>query len=204
MPTLHNMQVSGNCYKVRLAARQLGIRIALKEYPFGSGKTRTPEFLVKNPNGRVPLLELDDGRYLAESGAILFYLAEGSPLLSGDRFPRAQALQWMFFEQYEHEPYVAVARRWLKFETKQALAPKQHLVPEWHAKGNAALGVMETHLAKHDWFAGGQYSIADIALYGYTHVAEDGGFDLVRYPAIVSWLKRVAAQPNYISLEETW
>lgn len=150
------------------------------------------------------MLELEDGQYLPESGAILFYLAEGSRLLPSDKLGRAQALQWMFFEQYEHEPYVAVARRWLKFEPKQALAAKQHLVPEWHAKGNAALGVMENHLAKHDWFAGGQYSIADIALYGYTHVAEDGGFDLARYPAISSWLKRVAAQPNYITLDESW
>lgn len=203
MLTLHQMQESGNCYKVRLAARQLGIPLRLKEYPFGAGKTRTPEFLAKNPNGRVPMLELEDGRYLPESGAILFYLAEGSRLLPSDKLGRAQALQWMFFEQYEHEPYVAVARRWLKFETKEALVAKQHLVPEWHAKGNAALGVMEHHLAKHDWFAGGQYSIADIALYGYTHAAEDGGFDLARYPAISSWLKRVAAQPNYITLDES-
>lgn len=204
MMTLHQMQESGNCYKVRLAARQLGIPLRLKEYPFGSGTTRTKEFLAKNPDGRVPMLELEDGQYLPESGAILFYLAEGSRLLPSDKLGRAQALQWMFFEQYEHEPYVAVARRWLKFEPKQALAAKQHLVPEWHAKGNAALGVMENHLAKHDWFAGGQYSIADIALYGYTHVAEDGGFDLARYPAISSWLKRVAAQPNYITLDESW
>lgn len=204
MMTLHQMQESGNCYKVRLAARQLGIPLRLKEYPFGSGTTRTKEFLAKNPDGRVPMLELEDGQYLPESGAILFYLAEGSRLLPSDKLGRAQALQWMFFEQYEHEPYVAVARRWLKFEPKQALAAKQHLVPEWHAKGNAALGVMENHLAKHDWFAGGQYSIADIALYGYTHVAEDGGFDLARYPAISSWLKRVAAQPNYITLDERW
>lgn len=204
MLTLHNMQVSGNCYKVRLATRQLAIPLVLKDYPFGAGKTRRPEFLAKNPSGRVPMLELDDGQFLPESGAILFYLAEGSPLLPDDRLARAQALQWMFFEQYEHEPYVAVARRWLKFEPKQALAAKQHLVPEWQGKGNAALGVMESHLAKSDWFAGGQYSIADIALYGYTHAAEDGGFDLARYPAISSWLKRVAAQPNYITLDESW
>ncbi|HEX5279576.1 MAG TPA: glutathione S-transferase family protein [Micropepsaceae bacterium] len=204
MLTLHQMQESGNCYKVRLAARQLGIPLRLKDYPFGAGKTRTAEFLAKNPNGRVPLLELEDGQCLPESGAILFYLAERTALLPGDRLARAQALQWMFFEQYEHEPYIAVARRWLKFETKESLAAKQHLVPEWHAKGNAALGVMESHLAKHDWFAGGQYSIADIALYGYTHAAEDGGFDLARYPAVSSWLKRVAAQPNYISLNESW
>ncbi|HMI97049.1 MAG TPA: glutathione S-transferase N-terminal domain-containing protein, partial [Micropepsaceae bacterium] len=113
MTILHNMQDSGNCYKVRLAARQLGFPLVLKEYKLGGGKTRVPEFLAKNPNGRVPLLELDDGRCLAESDAILFYLAEGTPLMPDDRWGRGQALQWMFFEQYEHEPYIAVARRWL-------------------------------------------------------------------------------------------
>jgi glutathione S-transferase len=204
MLILHNMQVSGNCYKVRLAARQLGIPLSLKEYPFGAGKTRTPEFLAKNPNGRVPLLELESGEFIAESGAILFYLAEGTPLLPADKLARAQTLQWMFFEQYEHEPTIAVARRWLRYETKQALEAKQHLVPEWHAKGNAALKVMETQLSRCDWFAGGQYSIADIALYGYTHAAEEGRFELSDYPAVCAWLKHVAAQPGHITLNESW
>jgi glutathione S-transferase len=200
MPILHNMQISGNCYKVRLAARQLGFSLVLKEYPLGSGKTRQPEFLAKNPNGRVPLLELDDGRCLAESGAILFYLVEGTPLMPADRWGRAQALQWMFFEQYEHEPYVAVARRWLSYEPKEALAAKRHLVPEWHAKGNAALGVMEKHLAKHRWFAGDRYSIADIALFAYTHVAEEGGFPLDEFAKIRAWIERVKSQPGFVSM----
>jgi glutathione S-transferase len=200
---LHNMQVSGNCYKVRLAARQLGIPIALKEYPLAARLTRQPAFLAKNPIGRVPLLELDDGRCLAESGAILFYLADGRDLVPTDAWARAKMLEWMFFEQYEHEPYVAVARRWLAYEPKEALEPKRHLIPEWHAKGNAALGIMQAHLAGHDWFAGTRYCIADIALYAYTHVAGEGGFDLARYPAIGAWLKRVAAQPNYIPLQES-
>jgi glutathione S-transferase len=204
MPILHNMQISGNSYKVRLAARQLGFALVLKEYKLGDGQTRVPEFLAKNPNGRVPLLELDDGRCLAESDAILFYLAEGTPLMPDDRWGRAQALQWMFFEHYEHEPSIAVARRWLGHESKEALAPKLHLVPEWHAKGNAALSVMEKHLAKHRWFAGDRYSIADIALYGYTHSAGEGGFDLSRYAAVSNWLERVAAEPGYISLNESW
>jgi glutathione S-transferase len=204
MPILHNMQDSGNCYKVRLAARQLGFSLVLKEYRLGGGKTRAPEFLAKNPNGRVPLLELDDGRCLAESDAILFYLAEGTPLMPDDRWGRAQALQWMFFEQYEHEPTIAVARRWLSLEPKEALATKLHLVSEWHAKGNAALGVMESHLAKHAWFAGDRYSIADIALYGYTHSAGEGGFDLSRYGAVSKWLERVAGEPGYIPLNESW
>ncbi len=204
MPILHNMQDSGNCYKVRLAARQLGFALVLKEYKLGGGKTRVPEFLAKNPNGRVPLLELDDGRCLAESDAILFYLAEDTPLMPADRWGRAQALQWMFFEQYEHEPYIAVARRWLSLESKEALAPKLHLVAEWHAKGNAALVVMETHLTKHRWFAGDRYSIADIALYGYTHSADEGGFDLSRYAQVSKWLERVAGEPGYIPLNESW
>jgi len=201
---LHNMQVSGNCYKVRLAARQLEIPLLLNEYPFGSGKTRMPEFLAKNPNGRVPLLELENGGFVAESGAILFYLAEGTALMPDGKLARAQALQWMFFEQYDHEPFIAVARRWLHSESKQALAAKQHLIPEWHAKGNAALGVMEKHLSKHDWFAGNQYSIADISLYGYTHAADEGGFELSDYPAVCTWLKRVAAQRGHVALSESW
>ena len=197
------MQISGNCYKVRLAARQLGFPLVLKEYRLGSGKTREAQFLVKNPNGRVPLLELDDGRCLAESGAILFYLAEDTFLMPADTWGRSQALQWMFFEQYEHEPYVAVARRWLRYEPKAALEAKRHLVAEWHAKGNAALGVMETHLTTHRWFAGDRYSIADIALYGYTHSAGEGGFDLSRYEAVSKWLERVTSEPGYISLNES-
>jgi glutathione S-transferase len=201
---LHQMQMSGNCYKVRLAARQTETAIALKDYPEHGGKTREPEFLAKNPNGRVPLLELDDGRCLAESDAILWYLAEGTALAPADRWARAQTLQWMFFEQYSHEPYIAVARFWLAHAPKEAMEQKRALVPEWHAHGNAALGVMETHLERNNWFAGGAYGIADIALYGYTHCAEEGGFELSRYKAVSAWLKRVASQPHHIPLSESW
>jgi glutathione S-transferase len=204
MPILHHMQISGNCYKIRLAARQLGVPLTLVEYPLGSGRTRQPEFLAKNPIGRVPLLELEDGRCLAESGAILCYLAEGSALIPKDSWARAKMMEWMFFEQYEHEPYIAVARRWLAYEPKPALEQKRALIPEWHAKGNAALAIMERHLKEHDWLAGERYSIADIALYGYTHAADEGGFDLSRYPAVSAWLKRVAEEPNYITLRESW
>ena len=204
MPVLHQMQMSGNCYKVRLTATQLGVSLKLKEYPLFAGDTRKPEFLSLNPDGRVPLLELDDGRTLAESGAIIAYLSEGTRLQPGERWARAQMLQWMFFEQYSHEPYIAVARFWLSFAAKEALEKRRHLIPEWHAKGNAALGVMQTHLARRDWFAGGRYSIADIALYGYTHCAADGGFDLAAYPAVVAWLKRVASQPRHVPLQVSW
>jgi glutathione S-transferase len=202
VPILHEQHGSGNCYKIRLAARQLGVPLTLKEYPVGSGLTRKPDYLAKNPIGRVPMVEYEDGRCLAESGAILFHLAEGSALIPKDAWARAKMLEWMFFEQYEHEPYVAVARRWLAHEPKEALEAKRHLIPEWHAKGNAALAVMEKHLAKHDWLAGNAYSIADIALYAYTHVAHEGGFDLTKFPAIAAWLKRVEARPNYIPITE--
>ncbi|MBV9991332.1 MAG: glutathione S-transferase family protein [Alphaproteobacteria bacterium] len=204
MLTLHEMHISGNCYKVRLAARQLGIQLALKDYGLHDGTTRTPGYLSKNPNGRVPMLELGDGRFLPESGAILWYLAEDSALIPDDRWGRAEAHQWMFFEQYSHEPYIAVARFWLAYAPKAELDKKRHLVGEWHEKGNAALAVMETHLAGRDWFAGKSYSIADIALYGYTHCAGEGGFDLTRYPKVGAWLARVATTPGYVPLGETW
>ena len=201
MPVLHQMHMSGNCYKIRLAARQLGVALTLKNYGLHDGTTRKPDFLAKNPNGRVPLLEFENGRTLAESGAILWHLSEDTFLLPADRWARAEALQWMFFEQYSHEHYVAVARFWLAFAPKDELEKKRHLIPEWHAKGNAALGVMQSHLARHDWFAGGRYTIADIALYGYTHCAADGGFDLSAYPAVGAWLKRIAGERNHVPLE---
>jgi glutathione S-transferase len=204
MPVLHQMQMSGNCYKVRLAARQLGIALALKDYGLHDGATRKPNFLARNPNGRVPLLEFDDGRTLPESGAILWYLSEGTRLVPTDRWERAQVLQWMFFEQYSHEPYIAVARFWLSYAPKEELEKRRALVPEWHARGNAALGVMETHLAHRQWFAGARYSIADIALYGYTHCAAEGGFDLGAYPAVRAWLGRVAGEPGHVPLEARW
>ena len=205
MPILHQIQVSGNCYKVRLAARQLGIPLVLKEYASqASGGTRTPEFLKLNPNGKVPVLECDDGRLLPESGAILFHLSEGTRLQPDNAWDRAQMLQWMFFEQYSHEPYVAVSRYWHKFAPPEEFDNKRHLVPEWHAKGNAALAVMESHLVSHDWFAGKDYSIADIALYAYTHCAADGGFTLEDFPAVSAWIARVAAQPKHVPLSAAW
>jgi len=204
MPILHQMQMSGNCYKVRLVARQLGIPITLKDYGLHDGTTRKPEFLKLNPNGRVPLLEYEDGRCLPESGAILFHLSEGTKLQPVNEWDRAQMLQWMFFEQYSHEPYVAVARYWNKFAPPEEFEKKRHLVAEWRAKGTAALDVMENRLKSHDWFAGEEYSIADIALYAYTHCAADGGFDLADFPAVSAWIARVAAQPLHIPLSAVW
>ena len=204
MLTLHNMQMSGNCYKVRLASRQLEIPIRLIDYPLGAARTRTPEFLLKNPNGRVPLLELEDGRCLAESNAIISWLARDSMLIPRDPWARAKMMEWMFFEQYSHEPYIAVARFWLNYAPKQELEKKRHLVSDWHDKGNAALGVMNRQLSQQDWFAGDAYSLADVALYAYTHAAGEGGFELSRYPAVVAWLGRVAAEPRYVPLSENW
>jgi glutathione S-transferase len=191
---------SGNGYKVRLLLRQLGIPFELVERDITKGETRTPEFLAKNPNGRIPLVELDDGRLLWESGAILLYYAEGTRFLPADRFDRAQIAQWMFFEQYSHEPYVAVARAWLHVfgmdeERKRQLPQKQKL-------GNDALSVMERHLATRAFFVAERYTIADIALYAYTHVAEEGGFDLDRYPAVCAWLERVRSQPRHIAITQ--
>jgi glutathione S-transferase len=201
MPILHQMLVSGNCYKVRLCAAQTGVKLTLKTYGLLDGDTRKPEFLKLNPNGRVPLLEYEDGRLLPESGAILFHLSDGTKLQPDTAWERAQMLQWMFFEQYSHEPYIAVARFWLRFAPAAARESKRSLIPEWHAKGRAALAVMETHLATHDWFAGSAYSIADIALYAYTHCAADGGFELSEFPQVTRWLARVAGVPGHITLE---
>ncbi len=162
MPTLYQDSRSGNCHKVVMTAAYLGLPLKTVEIDVVAGLTRTPAFLAKNPNGRVPALELDDGRILPESNAIVWYLAEGSDLIPQDRFARGQMLQWMFFEQYSHEPYIAVARFWLKFAPKDKLREKEHLIPEWHAKGNAALGVMEDRLRRRSWFVGERYSLADI------------------------------------------
>lgn len=200
MPILHQMPLSGNCYKVRLTASQTGARLTLRDYAEFGGETRTPEFLAKNPNGRVPMLEWEDGRVLPESNAIIWHLAEGTRLAPVDGWARAEALSWMFFEQYSHEPYIAVARFWIAHAPKEELEKRRHLVPEWHEKGNAALGVMDKHLERRDWFAGNKYSVADIALYGYTHCAGEGGFDLARFPAVSRWLARVKEQPAHVAL----
>ncbi|MBL8782277.1 MAG: glutathione S-transferase family protein [Alphaproteobacteria bacterium] len=200
MPTLYQDPRSGNCYKAVLTAAHLGLPLTTVDIDVTSGYTRTPAFLAKNPNGRVPTLVLDDGRILPESNAIAWYLAEGSHLIPTDRFARAQMLQWMFFEQYSHEPYIAVARFWMKFVPKEKLREKEHLIPDWHARGNAALGVMEDHLKKSDWFVAGHYSLADIALFAYTHCAEDGGFNLKTYPAVGAWLARVAGTKNFVKM----
>jgi glutathione S-transferase len=198
--TLYSMQNSGNCYKPRLLMHQLGIPFRVVETDTRVGATRTAEFIALNPNARVPLLILPDGRKLSESNAMLLYLAEGTKYLPADRYERALVNQWLFFEQYDHEPQVAVARSWLHVfpERRARVTPEQ--IAGWQDKGNKALAVMEKRLGGDDWLAGSAYSIADIALYAYTHVAEDGGYDLGRYPGVSAWIKRVAAQPGYVGL----
>ena len=189
---------SGNGYKIRLLLAQLGRPYEWTNLDLDAGASRTPEFLKRNPNGRIPTLQLDDGTHLAESDAILFYLAEGTAFLPEDRLGRAQVLQWMFFEQYSHEPFVATPRFIVKH------LPAGHAryaeLPERLARGRAALAVMETHLATRKFFVAERYTIADIALYAYTHVAHEGGHDLSPYANVRAWLARVAAQPRYVEL----
>jgi glutathione S-transferase len=202
MIRLHDNLSSGNGYKVRLLLAQLGIPFERVEYDIDEGQTRTPEFLEKvNSNGRVPVLETEDGEFLPESNAILFYLAEGTPYLPHERFGRARVLRWMFFEQYSHEPNIATPRFWITHhvemtdERRTALETKRKL-------GYDALEVMEGQLRSSEFFVGDRYSIADIALYAYTLVADEGGFDLGRFPSINAWLERVAAQPGHVPV--TW
>ena len=199
MLRLYDFLESGNGYKVRLLLNQLEIPFERIELDITKGATRTPEFLAKNPNGRIPLLELPDGTCLAESNAIQWYLAEGTPLLPEDPVDRARVLQWMFFEQYSHEPYIAVVRFWLH----QGLeAEKSREIEERRPRGYEALAVMESQLAANDFFVAGRYTIADIALYAYTHVAHEGGFDLSDYPSVRAWLERVRDQPGHVPITQ--
>jgi glutathione S-transferase len=199
MYTLYGMTGSGNCYKPALAMSQLGIAFRWQEVEMLKGATRTPEYLALNPNGKVPLLCLPDGRLLAESNAMLCYLAEGSPLLPAERYAHALALQWLFFEQYSHEPYIATVRFWVRYLHKQD--EWRTKIGEAMEKGYAALGVMEQQLGRTPFLAGDGYTIADIALYAYTHVADQGGYTLESYPQVRAWLQRVAQQPGYVPME---
>lgn len=196
--TVFGYSPSGNCHKVRLLLEQLGREYEWIETDTYNGESRTPEFLARNPNGRVPLLELDDGRHLAESDAILYWLAEGTGYFTGDAWQRAQTLSWMFFEQYSHEPYIAVARSILGWHTVDS--PRRAELPKLHERGHQALAVMERHLSTSAWFSGVDYGIADIALFAYTDVAPDGGFDLAPYPAIRNWLARVRETPGFVPM----
>jgi len=198
MITLYDYLDSGNGFKARLLLSQLAMPYRYVELDILQGAARTPQFLAKNPNGNVPVLELADGRCLPESDAILWYLADGSAFLPADRFDRAQVLRWLCFEQYSHEPYVATPRFIVRHLAPDS--PRRAELPQRLTRGRAALQVMESHLATRAYFVAERYSIADIALYAYTHVAPDGGLDLEPYPNVRNWLARVAAQPGYVGL----
>ena len=196
---LYDYLPSGNGYKVRLLLAHLGLKYERIEVDSNAGETRTPEFLAMNPNAKIPTLVLDDGTVLPESNAILYYFAEGTPYLPEKRIDRAQALRWMFFEQYSHEPYIAVLRNWLHH--LPSIAPEQTArIPDLRRRGEHALAVMDDHLKREPYFAAGRYTIADIALFAYTHVADEGEFDLSRYPSIQAWIARVKAQPGHIAI----
>ena len=195
---LFDDQDSGNGYKVRLLLAQLGLAYRWTHMDVDTGATRKPEFLKRNPNGRIPTLELDDGTNLAESNAILWYLAEGTSYVPSDRLGRAQVLQWMFFEQYSHEPYVATPRYIVKHLA--ADHARRAELPQRLAQGRAALAVMDGHLESRSFFVAERCTIADIALYAYTHVAHEGGHDLTPYPNVRSWLVRVARQPGNVGI----
>jgi len=198
---LYDYLPSGNGYKVRLLLTQLGIAFERVELDIIKGQTRTPEFLRKFPNGRIPAVELDDGRLLFESNAIILYFAEGTPFLPADRFQRAQIFQWLFFEQYSHEPYVASVRFLVMYP--QVADPRRAILESlMRPRGYDALGVMEAHLKSREWFVGERYTIADIALYAYTHVADEGGFDLDGYPSVRAWLALVKSQPRHIPITQ--
>ena len=197
MLRLYDNRESRNGYKVVLLLNQLGTPFERIELDIFKGASRSPEYLAKNPAGKIPALELEDGTVLGESGAILWYLAEGTPFLPEDRLGRAQVLRWICFEQNAHETSVAESR-FILCHPELSQGREGVILAEKQKRGNAALAQMEQHLASHDFFAAERYTIADIALYGYTQVAGEGGFDLSRYPAVGAWLDRVAAQPGYV------
>jgi glutathione S-transferase len=201
MVRLYDYLESGNGYKIRLLLTQLGIPFERIELDITKGETRTPEFLRKFPNGRIPAVDLDDGKLLFESNAIISYFAEGTPFMAVDPFQRAQVLQWLFFEQYSHEPYIASVR-YLVMHPDVADPRRAILDTMMRPRGYDALGVMEGHLKSREWFVGERSTIADIALYAYTHVADEGGFDLAGYPAIRAWLERVKSQPRHIPITQ--
>ena len=201
MTRLYDYLPSGNGYKVRLLLTQLALPFERIELDIIKGETRTPKFLAKFPNGRIPAVELDDGKLLFESNAIITYFADGTPFLSADRFERAQTLQWLFFEQYSHEPYIASVRYLVIHPNVQD--DRRQILDQMRRRGYDALNIMESHLKSREWFVGTHYSIADIALYAYTHVAVEGGFDSSRYTAIRSWLERVESQPRHIPITKS-
>lgn len=198
---LHEYSASGNCYKVRLTAALLGVPLERREYDIMKGETRTPEFLeYVNSNGRIPVLQVGD-RFIPESNAACYYIADGSRLIPSDRFDHADMLHWMFWEQYNHEPNLATLRFWMRSVGEKNLSEVQRLqMPGKREAGNAALKLMDDHLDGRDWFVGDAISLADICLFAYTHVSGEADFRLNAYPNVVQWIGRVKKQPNYLPM----
>jgi glutathione S-transferase len=199
---LHEYAASGNCYKVRLTAAMAGKPLDQREYDIMKGETRTPDFLANvNSNGRIPVLQVGD-RFIPESNAASYYVAEGSNLIPTDPFDQADMLRWMFWEQYNHEPNIATLRFWMGWLGPDSLSDLQRLqMPVKRQQGNAALKLMDDHLNGRDWFVGDSISLADICLFAYTHVAGDADFDLSRYPNVLAWIERVKGDPHYIAMD---
>jgi len=197
---IYGMRESGNCYKLKLLMQHLNIAYQWREIDIFKGESQTEDYRAKNPVGEVPLLQFPDGSYLAQSNAILFYLAQGSSYYFDDKRLAAEILQWMFFEQYSHEPYIAVARKIKKL--LPAGHPDNQKMPELEKRGYHALTIMQQHLRKHEYFVADKYSIADISLYAYTHIAEEGGFELDAYPSILRWMDDIRAQVGYVAMYE--
>ncbi|MCB1051444.1 MAG: glutathione S-transferase family protein [Acidobacteria bacterium] len=193
---------SGNCYKIKHLLTLMHRDHTWVSINVLKSETRTPEFLAKNPNGRIPILELSDGRILAESNAILFFLAQGTQYIPKDEFQQAKMLQWMFFEQYSHEPHIAVARFILCYLSRPN--QREAELPARYKSGYQALDVMESHLAQQDYFVGDQLSLADIALYAYTRVADEAKFDLSGYAAIQAWFDRIEQEPGHILMRDLY
>src|SRR5690348_5906063 len=199
---LHEFSLSGNCYKVRLTAALVGIHLDRREYDLMKGETRTPEFLKNvNANGRIPVLQVGD-RFIPESNAASYYIADGSSLIPTERFDHADMLRWMFWEQYSHEPNIATLRFWMRWLGPDQLTELQRLqMTPKRTAGNAALKLMDEHLAGREWFVGDSMSLADICLFAYTHVAGDADFDLGGYPQVLAWVERIKGQPRYLAMD---
>ena len=200
---LHEDARSGNCYKIRLTAAHLGVKLQRKNYDILKGETRTPEYLRDvNANGRIPVLQ-DGDRFLPESNAICFFLANGSKLIPDGNFDQADMLRWMFWEQYNHEPNIATLRFWLRFIGLEALADAQRVqITGKREAGLAALDLMDKHLESRKWFVADEFSLADICLFAYTHVADEANFDLEAYPEIIRWMERILTMDGHIGLDD--
>ena len=201
MHTIYATKGSGNCFKVQLLMQQLGIAFNVVNIDVLKGEQHSPEYLAINPNGKVPYLKLPNGQSIGESNAMLIHLAEGSDFMPTDLLERTKVFEWLFWEQSSHEPCISPARFWIAI-MPEGRTERADQIAEWHERGNKALGIMENHLAKNDFLVANRYTVADIGLYGYTHVAEEGEFDMTQYPSVCAWMDRVSSTPNYLRMME--